>query len=51
MVMLTTITTTKVNKMAKPYKHLQSQGHVKKWPTVVASLMLIACLVTESMQR
>ena len=37
------------NIMGKPYKRLQSQGqgHVK-WPTVVASLMLIACLVAET---
>ena len=39
--------------MNKPYKCLQShgQGHIKKGPTVVASLMVIACLVAENMQR
>ena len=37
------------NKLDKPYKRIQSQGqgHVKKWPTVVASVMLIACLAAE----
>ena len=35
--------------MVKPYDHLQGQGHVF-WPTVVASLMLIDCLVPESIQ-
>ena len=32
-----------------PYKRFQSQGHVKKKtrPTVVASLMLVACLVVK----
>ena len=42
-----------LNKLDKPYKRLQSQGqdHIKKWPSVVASLMLIACLVAERMQR
>ena len=30
-------------KMVKPYQRLQSQGHEKNWPTVVASLMLITC--------
>ena len=40
----------RVNKLDKPYKRLQSQGQgYVKWPTVVASLMLIACLVAESM--
>ena len=39
--------------MIKPYKHLQSEGHVKKneWPTLVSGLMLIACLVVKSIQR
>ena len=37
--------------MFKSYKHLQSQGHVKKWPTVVVSVMLIAYLVVEIIQR
>ena len=32
---------------AKAYKRLQSQGHVKKGPTVVASLMLVAYSVVE----
>ena len=41
----------KKNKMVKPYTHLQSQGHVKKWSSVVASLMLIACSVAESIER
>ena len=42
-----------INKLVKPYyKRLQSQGqgHVKIWPTVVASVLLTACLVAESMQ-
>ena len=55
------------NKLAKPsqrqgaiemsksiiIKPLQSHGqrHVNKWPTFVVSLMLIACLVADSMQR
>ena len=29
----------KINKMDKPYKRLQSQGHVK-WPTVIAYCLL-----------
>ena len=33
------------NEVNKPYKCLQSQGHVKKWPNIVASLMLIALLL------
>ena len=43
------------NKMIKSYKHLQRQCHVKKEkkkkkrPTVVASVMVISCLVPESM--
>ena len=39
--------------MVKPYEGLHSQGQVKKngLPYVVASLMLIACLAAESMQR
>ena len=39
--------------MVKPYKRLQSQGqgHVKNKPTVEASVMIISCLVAESMQR
>ena len=43
----------KKKKVNMPYKRLQSQGqgHVKMAYTVVASLMLIACLVAESMQR
>ena len=40
-----------INKVMKSYKRLQSQGHVKKWHTVAARLMLIACLVAESIQR
>ena len=32
--------TTERNKLVKPYKPLQSQGPVKKWPTVVAILTL-----------
>ena len=40
------------NKPVKPYKRLQSQGHVKnQTPTVVASLILVACLVAESIQH
>ena len=35
------------NKLAKPYKRFHSQGHEKKWSTVVASLMLAACLVVK----
>ena len=31
----------------KPYKRLQSQGHLNKAYTVAASLMRIACLVVE----
>ena len=31
----------------KPYKHLQSQGHVQKWRTTVASLLIIACLAAK----
>ena len=34
------------NKMVKPY-NISSHGHVKKWLTVVASLMLVACLVVK----
>ena len=34
-------------KMVKPCTRFQSQRHVKAWPTFVASLMLIACLVVE----
>ena len=34
-------------KVVKPYTRFQSQGHVKKWHTVAASLMLVACLVVE----
>ena len=30
---------------------LESQGHVKNRPTVVATVMLIACLVAEIIQR
>ena len=30
------------NKLVKTYKRFQSQGHIKKWPTVVASLKLIS---------
>ena len=37
--------------MVKPYTRFQSQGHIKKRPTVVESLMLIACLVVEVIQR
>ena len=33
----------KKNKMVLPHKRFQGQGHVKKWPTVVARLMLIGC--------
>ena len=35
------------DKLDTPYKRLQSQdqGHIQKWSTVVASVMLIACLV------
>ena len=43
-----------INKWGKPYTRLQSQGQghvIIKWPTVVASLILIAGLVAESMQR
>ena len=39
------------NKVVKPYTRLQNQGHVKKGPTVVTSLMRIACLVAERIQR
>ena len=44
------------NKLVKPYKRLQSStrcqahGHVKNG-LPIASLMLIACLVPETMQR
>ena len=42
-----------MNKLVKPYKRFQSQGHVQKreWPTDVASLMFVACLVVEIIQR
>ena len=36
------------HKMVKPFTRLQSHGQSKKWLTVVASLMLIACLVAKS---
>ena len=36
--------------MIKPYKHFLSRSR-KKWPTVVASLMLVACLVVEIIQH
>ena len=38
-------------KMVKPCKGFESQGHVKKWPTVVAILMLTVRLVVEIIQR
>ena len=40
--------------VAKPYKRFQCQGHeqkTKKRTTVVASLMLLACLVVEIIQH
>ena len=39
---------TNKNKRVKPYKHLQSRSRSgkKKWPTVVASLILIQLLFT-----
>ena len=37
--------------MGKPYKSVQSQGRVKKWPTVVESLMLVAGLIVEIIQH
>ena len=43
---------TNQNKSVKPYKCFESQGHVKKKrPTVVASLILIACLSVKIIQR
>ena len=38
-------TTKRRNMMSNQYKHFQSHGHIKKRPTIVVSLMLIACLV------
>ena len=35
------------NKLVKPYTCFQSQGHLKKRPTVVARLMLITCLAVD----
>ena len=41
-----------LNKKVKPYTCLQSQGHAKNGLSyVVASLMLMACFVAESIQR
>ena len=38
--------------MVKPYKRFQSQSHEKeKRPTIITSLMLIACLVVEIIQH
>ena len=34
-----------------PYKRLKSEGHVKTWPTVVASIMRVAGLVVETVQH
>ena len=44
------------NKMLKPCKHLQSQDRVKKekrknGPTVIACLMLVACVILEIIQH
>ena len=36
--------------MVQPYKPFQSQGHIKNCPIVVASLIIIACLVVEIIQ-
>ena len=39
-------------KLVKPYKRLQCHGHThEKWRTVVASLMLVACLVVDRIQH
>ena len=39
------------NKLVNPYKYFQSQDHVKKkWPAVVACLILISCLVVMIIQ-
>ena len=44
-------TTTTNQQAVKPYTRFQkSHGHTQKWPTLVASLMLIACLVDEIIQ-
>ena len=42
---------TERNKLVNPSKCLQSQGHVKKWPTVVASLKFVACSVVDIIQH
>ena len=39
------------NKVVKPYTSFAKSRSNKKWPTVVARLMLIACLVAESIRR
>ena len=39
------------NKTVKPYKTFSKSRSVKKWPTVVASLILTACLIVEIIQR
>ena len=42
---------TKVDSEGEKNKQTQGQGHEEKWPNVVESAMLIACLVAESIQR
>ena len=49
---MTSINKIPIRVLYKEYKHLQSQGDVKKkGPTVVASVMLVTCLVVEIIQH
>ena len=41
---------TGVNKLVTPYNVFKSRS-CKKWPTVVASLILVACLAVEIIQH